>query len=74
MKDTIEFTYIKEHTVELNDNAQNYIAEAIYDAFTRELCDYVDDGDADHLPSDTLKEIFIHITKDMVKDEEFWED
>ena len=74
MKNAIKFTYIKEHTVELWDNAQDYIAQAIYDAFTHELNDYVDDGDSDNIPGDTLKEIFIYITKNMIEDEEFWED
>ena len=74
MKNAIKITYTKKHTVELNDNEQSYIAQAIYDAFVRELSDYIDDGEPDNIPSDTLKEIFSRITENMVDDEEFWED
>ena len=74
MENTIEITYTRKHTVELDEHEQDYIAQAIYDAFTRELSDYIDDGDTDNVPGDTLKEIFDRIVENMVEDEEFWED
>lgn len=65
-------TYIKEYTIALDSTTQEFIAQAIYQAFYRELSDYLDDGDPDNIPSDTLKEIFSRITENMIEDEEFW--
>lgn len=74
MKNTIEFTYTRKHTVELNDIAQDIIAQAIYDAFINELSDYIDDDEAEKIPGDTLKDVFYYIVGDMIEDKEFWGD
>lgn len=70
MKEIIEVTYTK--TATLSEQSQDYIAQAIYEAFTDELADYISDVDA--IPKDALKGIFAQITKDMLEDDEFWGD
>jgi len=70
MKEPIEVTYTK--TTTLNEQSQDCIAQGIYETFTDELADYINDVDA--ISGDTLKNIFAQITKDMLEDDEFWGD
>ena len=70
MKETIEVTYTKTATV--TEYQQDCIAQCIYDAFIDELSDDILDIDA--IPGDTLKEIFVKITQNMLEDDEFWGD
>ena len=72
MRNTLEVTYTKKHSISLEDSAQDCIAQAIYEAFVRELNDYVDDGDVDTVPGDVLKRIFVYISESMINDGEFW--
>ena len=74
MEHTLEVTYTKKHTITLEESSRNYITQAIYDTFTRELSDYIDNGDVDTVPGDTLKKIFNCIATDMLTDDEFWGD
>ena len=74
MKNTFVVTYTKKHSISLEESSQGYIAQAIYDVFTRELGDYIDDGDIETVPGDVLKKIFTNITESMVNDDEFWGD
>ena len=73
-KNTIEFTYTRKHTAELNEIAQDVIAQTIYAAFINELSDYIDDGEAENIPGNTLKDVFYYIVGSMMEDKEFWED
>lgn len=74
MEHTLEVTYTKKHTIALEESSQNYIAVAIYDAFTRELSDYIDDGNVDTIPGEALKRIFTNISENMINNDEFWGD
>lgn len=74
MKNTLVVTYTKKHSISLEESSQSYIAQAIYNVFTGELHDYVDDGDIETVPGDVLKKIFTNITESMVNDDEFWGD
>ena len=73
MKNILEVTYTKEHTITLDEQEHCTITQAIYNTFIDVLDEFIHDG-IDNVPGYILKKIFTNIAEDMANDNEFWGD